>query len=273
VDYYYTFVASEQDLASMNMVNYLRKNRGFSLSDSNVLQSNTYKNVKLYVSNKNLLDLENLDEIDFWNNKFSVYVFLSKHRSERGIPALTCHGTGNYGDNPYGGNPKQLAISYPYLQKRYLKEITTVKSTVPGYNIVIEATHHGPTSLKKPVLFVEIGSEYSQWVDRRASSVVCDCLLNISKNSLGQCKKVAIGLGGTHYPLKFNKLLLESEFGLAFIAAKHNLPSIDENMINQMIDKSIERITHMIIDWKGLGKEKNRIMKLIEHTKLSVMKV
>ena len=34
-------------------------------------------------------------------------------------------------------------------------------------------------------------------------------------------------------------------------------------MLDQMIAKSIEKVTHVIVDWKGLGKHKNRIMELI----------
>ena len=264
----------------MTMVDYLRNNKGFSIIDGDdnkglILQSNLYKNIKLFVSNKNLLYLEDLDDISFWKSKDiqSPYIFLSKHVSESKIPTLTCHCTGNYADNSYGGNPREIAISYPYLQKKYLRQITNIKSKIPGYDIVIEATHHGPTSLKKPVLFIEIGSTEGQWVDRNAASVVCDCLIDISRSSLKRCEKVGIGLGGTHYPIKFNKLLLESEFGFAAVATKYNLESIDENMLKQMITKSIEKVTHIIVDWKGLGKEKNRIMRLAKDTGIDILKV
>jgi D-aminoacyl-tRNA deacylase len=57
------------------------------------------------------------------------------------------------------------------------------------------------------------------------------------------------------------------------VAARHNLESIDEKMLHQMIVKSVEKVTHIIVDWKGLGKEKNRIMRLIENTGLNVLKV
>jgi D-aminoacyl-tRNA deacylase len=272
--YYYTFVASEQDLASMSMVNYLRDDKGFSIYDDNdnSFKSEIYKNVELYISTKSSLYLEDLDK-RYPHSK--AFIFLSRHRSESGIPTLTCHCTGNYGvDNHYGGNPREIAISYPYLQKQFLKMITNVKSSIPGYDIVIETTHHGPTSLKKPVLFTEIGSTERQWLDKNAASVVCDCILNIITSGLEEhCEKVGIGLGGTHYPVKFNKLLLETEFGLAAVAARHNLKSIDEKMLHQMIIKSVEKVTHIIVDWKGLGKEKNRIIRLVENTGLDVLKV
>ncbi|HEU0144002.1 MAG TPA: D-aminoacyl-tRNA deacylase, partial [Nitrososphaera sp.] len=76
-----------------------------------------------------------------------------------------------------------------------------------------------------------------------------------------------------HYPRKFNKLLLESNFGLAAVASKHNLKAIDDAMLNQMIEKSIEKVTHIVLDSKGLGAEKDRILKIVEKTALELYRV
>jgi D-aminoacyl-tRNA deacylase len=274
VECYFTLVASKQDAASMTMANYLRYYKDFSVYDKNnnneAHTSEVYKKIKLHISNESLLFIEDLDT-KYPHSK--AFIFLSKHRSGSGIPTLTCHCTGNYAKNFYGGNPRELAISYPYLQKRYLQEINNAKPSLLHYEIVIEASHHGPTSLKKPVLFIEIGSAERQWIDKNAASIVCNCLLGVLESGLGQCKKVGICLGGTHYPLKFNKLLLESEFGIAAVAPKYNLGSVDKDMLNQMIAKSIEKVRYIIVDWKGLGKEKNRIMTLVENTGLEVLRV
>lgn len=269
--HYYTLVVSKEDIASMTMADYLIKVRAFSPeTNTKILRSRSYQNIRIHISNKNLLYLEDLDE----NFPDSIaFIFLSKHRSRTGIPTLTCHFPGNYADNPYSGNPRELAIAHPYLQKQYLKTIVTLGALIPGYDIVIESSHHGPTSLKKPVLFIEVGSTENQWTDRNSISVICDSLLKVIKDGVGSCKKVAIGLGGTHYPRKFNKMLLESEYGFAAIAAKHDLESIDKDMLDQMIVKSIEKVTHVIVDWKGLGKQKSRIMELIVRTGLDILRV
>jgi D-aminoacyl-tRNA deacylase len=261
------------------MVEYLKNNKGFAIvanyGESIVLQSKEYRNVRLFVCNNSLLHLDDLDEVSIWDSKEiqSNYIFLSKHVSKSGTPTLTCHSTGNYGDNPNGGNSREIAVSYPYLQKQFLRRLVNAKSATPTYDIVIEATHHGPTSLKGPVLFIEIGSTEREWTDKNAASIVCDCILDVIKNDLNCCKKVGIGLGGTHYPIKFNKLLLESEFGLAAIATKNDLQSIDKNMLEQMIIKSIEKVSYVIVDWKGLGKQKDRIVGLVTDSGLDILKV
>jgi D-aminoacyl-tRNA deacylase len=262
----YVLVASSQDLAGSTMAGYLKSHEGFAADG----RSPRRKNVRLQVVPGSLLILESLDN-DYPDA--GSFVFLSKHRSNNQIPTLTCHCTGNFSDNPYGGNPREIAISYPSLQKGYLKAITAARSRVPEYDVIIEATHHGPTSLKKPALFVELGSSEKQWGDGNAAGVICDTLLGLLDNGIERCGKVGVALGGTHYPSKFNKLLLESEFGLAAVASKHNLEAIDEQMLNQMIAKSVERVTHIVVDSKGLGSQKDRILKMAEKTGLEIHKV
>jgi D-aminoacyl-tRNA deacylase len=292
---YFTLVASKKDPASSAMAEYLIDRIGFSKNsqdlnfcgshDSDCKASVTndyrtdifdlyiYKNIKLHFSqNSLLLYLDNLDTI---YPDCLAFIFLSRHSSESRIPTLTCHFTGNFDTNRFGGIPRELGMCYPYLQKQYMKEISANRFLVPSYGIVIEATHHGPTSLKKPSLFIEIGSTEKEWADKNAASVVCDSLMYVLHkiNANSRCKDVGIALGGTHYPTKFNQLLLNSQFGLAAVAARHNLCSVDESMINQMISKSIEKVEYAIVDRKGLGKEKVRILELIEKKDLQLLEL
>ena len=269
-------VTSSNDLAGTTMSRYLMRSAEFASgsnrnADGQSYQSPRYRNIQLYIFSGNLLTLENIN--DLYSNA-DVFIFLSKHRSQSSVPTLTCHFTGNFSaDASYGGNPRQIAISYPSLQKGYLKAITAARQKVSGYEVIIEATHHGPTSLNKPVLFIELGSSEKQWADENAAAVICDTLLDILDNGFERYDKVGIALGGTHYPKKFNKLLLESKFALAAVASKHNLEVIDQEMLNQMIEKSIEKVTHVVLDSKGLGRQKDRILKLLEKTPLELYKV
>jgi len=257
------------------MTDYLKGELGFREVDNNTdslrtFDSPQYRSARLSVASTDLLHLENLDEV---YPQATAFIFLSKHKSDSRIPTLTCHCTGNFGDNQFGGNPREIAVSFPSLQKSYLRALDAEGSRVPDYDIVIEASHHGPTSLAKPVLFVELGSSAEQWADKNAASAICDVVLRILENGFERCKKVGIALGGTHYPVKFNKLLLESEFGLAAVASKHSLESVDEAMLDQMISKSLERVTSIVLDSKGLGAHKDRLVNMAEKSGLEVVKV
>ncbi|HIK11071.1 MAG TPA: hypothetical protein IGS52_12510, partial [Oscillatoriaceae cyanobacterium M33_DOE_052] len=78
------------------MSNYLKNNAGFA-DDG---RSPRHKNIQLYVAPGSLLTLEDLDNA---YPDASSFIFLSKHMSDSQIPTLTCHCTGNFSDNPYGG--------------------------------------------------------------------------------------------------------------------------------------------------------------------------
>ena len=272
----YVLVTSYHDLAGKTMSQYLTRSAGFespstvnSYGESYV--SPRHRNIQLYVFYGNLLTLENISKL---YSQADVFIFLSKHKSDSAIPTLTCHFTGNFStDNSHGGYPRQIAITYPSLLKGYLKAITAARQKVPGYEVIMEATHHGPTSIDKPVLFIELGSSEKQWRDENAAAVICETLLSVLDKGFERCERVGIALGGTHYPQKFNRLLLESNFGLAAVASKHNLEAIDREMLDQMAEKSTEKVTHVVLDSKGLGGRKDMITKILSESTLEVYRV
>lgn len=266
----YVLVVSELDSAGRTMLTCLRDDFSFQAEgpDQNDLSSTDFPNVRLHVSGNDLLHLEDLDEL---YPQAKCFVFLSKHKSDSKIPTLTCHCTGNFGHNPFGGNPGEIGISYPSLQKSYVRSLVAVRDRVPGYEIVIEATHHGPTSLQKPVMFAELGSSEKEWEDSNAARLICETLLGVIKKCPERCSKVGIAVGGNHYPSKFNRLLIETDYGLAAVASKHNLKFVNEGMLGQMRSKSIEQVTMIVLDNKGLGSDKGRIIRLAESSGLEIL--
>jgi D-aminoacyl-tRNA deacylase len=266
----YTLICSNRDLASSTISRCLIEKYGFLKDTNSTFCSSNYPNIVLHISENSLLYLDNLDE-QYPNA--SCFIFLSQHRSKANIPALTCHSTGNFSKNNFGGKERELGVCYPWLQKQYLIELNNHKDSVPKYDIIIESTHHGPTSLKKPTLFIEIGSTEKQWKDENAAHIVCRSLFKAITKRNEFCEKVAIALGGNHYPTKFNKLLLESEFGLGSIAAKHDLPYLDNFLIEQMISRNIEEVTFAMVDSKGLGKEKSRILSALDDVGIEVLRI
>ena len=272
----YVLVTSYQDLAGKTISQHLIRSAGFESPSTADPYGESYlsarhRNMQLYVFYGNLLTFENISRLI---PQADVFIFLSKHKSDSSIPTLTCHFTGNFStDNTYGGYPRQIAIAYPSLLKGYLKAITAARQKLPGYEVIIEATHHGPTSIDKPVLFIELGSSEKQWKDANAAAVMCETLLRVLDNGFEPCDNVGIALGGTHYPQKFNRLLLESNFGLAAVASKHNLEAIDREMLDQMAEKSKEKVTHVVLDSKGLGRRKDMILKILSDSPLEVYRV
>ena len=267
---FFTLITSEMDPASKTMIEYLQENKKFKEIKKFYFKSSLYDNISMFISKNPLIYA---DSIDALCNKTDALIFLSKHQSKSKIPSLTCHFPGNYYTNSYGGNKFELGIAYPSLQKNYLVKIFQIREKVPLCDITIETTHHGPTSLKKPVMFVEIGSSEDQWKNIENASFVCDSLLDTLTTKICPAKDIAIGLGGNHYGSKFNKLILNTEYGIGHIANKYNLVNINKDMLNQMISKCYEKVTHIIIEQKSLGNEKQRILNLIKDIELEVIKI
>lgn len=223
---------------------------------------------KLISSNKQILVVDDLDSVV----PDPCYVFISKHQSESMIPSLTAHFAGNFGSNDFGGKPSEIAQYSPSLLKRYFLNLNSVKEVPDGYNLTLEATHHGPTSLKGTVLFVELGSAPEQWRDKVGARCIARALMDTLKSNK-TFQKCAIAIGGTHYPQKFNKFLLGSEFSIGPIVPKHALEYFDRQMIEQIIQKSDQKITHAALDAKGLSIHKQKVVNLVREFGLEIVRL
>lgn len=264
-------IGSLRDSASRNLADAIIEGHGFKSTGVELLGTPVYQKGSLLLA---MFDCEivrppALDE--YFNPK--AYVFLSRHSAESGIAAITAHTTGNFSEESrHGGNGRELSRVDPSLLKNYLISLVGLREKVPGYQLTIEATHHGPTSLMKPVMFVEIGASEENWSDKGAARVVAQALVE-SLAEQRVWEKTAIGLGGTHYPEKFNRFLQESDMALSFIVPKYSLEYIDAAMIGQMIQKTTTPVRYAALDWKGLGGQKDRVLELVRQFGLEVIRL
>lgn len=237
----------------------------------------TNPNITLICTNQQLINIEFLDNIVKDDQNI---LFLSKHASKNNIPALTSHCTGNFSiSTPFGGRPFELGNAYPTFQKEYMKNLYIHNKEIKNYDITIEASHHGPTHIINPILFIEIGSTELEWNNKFIASLVCKTILKTineleeSKNKYKEKVKTVIGIGGNHYPKKFNDLILFSNIAFAAIMSKYNIPFLNARMLEEMNKKSIERIESICIDEKGLGSEKIKVLKIIKSQDVEIISV
>ena len=210
---------------------------------------------------------------DWLEEKYNYdgFVFLSKHAAESGVLALTCHSTGNFTEAKFGGNNRQLAIPYPSLQKKYLQALWKKKKNFPDFQITIEATHHGPTALNKPAIFIEIGTTEKQWNNETLCNSVGEVVLQVMNEDIPSYP-VAICFGGTHYSEKFTKELLDGKFALGTVVPKHALEFLDLDLFSHLLERN-NHASAFLLDWNGMGQNKQNVMKLIEKTDLEVIKL
>jgi D-aminoacyl-tRNA deacylase len=259
-------VCSLNDPAGKNIRDRLLESYPFKAVGEKFDSSDVYSwDDKIIVSSrKDIVFVDKLDET-FGECR---YVFLSRHRAESGIPSLTAHFTGNFGSAAFGGNPGQIAKYSPRMLKNYLIGLDSWKSEIPNsYNITLEATHHGPTALQSPLLFVELGTTEREWSDQRTAETIAKALI-VSLESEKKYEKCAVGIGGTHYPEKLNKILLQTEIAIGPIVPKHALEFFNKQMLDQMVSKSDQKVEFVIVDEKGLGKYKQDVLKVLDGSTL-----
>ena len=212
-------------------------------------------------------------EADWLEQKYNYdgFVFLSKHAAASNVLALTCHSTGNFSDAKFGGNSRQIAVPHPYLQKRYLQALQNNAKEFPEFQITVEATHHGPTALSKPSIFVEIGTTPAQWNDVSLCEKVAQILHEALIDNIPQAP-VALCFGSTHYPKKFTNELLYGKYALGTITPKRALEGMDQELFSHIISKN-HIASAALLDWKGLDPQKQKILKFLESTSLEIIKL
>lgn len=274
----FVLVCSAHDPAGCNIRDRLVEEFGFQETGKKYSSFPVYafENIVIATSDKEIVFTEDLDD----HFRDCDYVFLSRHRAESGIPSLTAHFTGNFGNEaPFGGRPREVSFCSPAFLKAYFSELVFLceekdeLTNKKPYQLTVEATHHGPTSLKNPVMFVELGSSEENWSDHLAASTISKALVRAIHSERKKHSKVAIGLGGTHYPQKINKILLNSDVAVGHIVAKHSLEFLDQEMLSQILSKTDERVTAAVIDSKGLGSQKQRILQLLDEAGLETIKI
>ena len=254
-------VAFENDPAGHNMAKYISQKME---KNGDVYHS---KNFDLIEIDSPAISADWLDE----KYDYDGFVFLSKHAAESGTLALTCHSTGNFNEAKFGGNQKELAIPYPNLQKKYLQTLWENHESFSDFEITIEATHHGPTHLKKPSIFVEVGTTEQQWNDESLCSSVAQIVFETLVKPIDSYP-FAICFGGTHYSEKFTKELLFGKYALGTVMPKHALEFLNPVIFEHLITQN-NGAEAALLDWKSLGKYKQTLIDLLSTTKLEVIKI
>ena len=264
-------IVSKKDQASVNMLKILLENYNFQPSNESIDKETNYKykNIELIVLNEEMIYCNYLEKIC----KSDRIIFLSRHQSKSGKPTLTAHFLGNPSNEaPYGGEKMQIAPTCPNLLKNYIINLEKQKDNLTNYEISLEATHHGPTNISQPCLFIEIGSQTKQWQDNNAANIVVNAILKSIENE-DYGNKIGFGLGGPHYSKKFTEILLKSEYAIAGYISKHYIEYFNQELLIQILDKCEQKIEYAIIDKKGLGREKQRIINLLKKNKLQIITI
>jgi D-aminoacyl-tRNA deacylase len=270
-------VASNKDVASLNIKEQILKNYPFHRISKDFQQNPTYT-AEINSKKMNLITLKE-ESIKAQNllNKFpnaKLIVFISRHTSQSGKPTLSVHAPGNFGDAELGGLPRELSVSPAYEMQNALKALLYYKEKLNlKYEVSFECTHHGP-SLGVPAMFVELGSSPEQWSDLKAAEAVAHSAIYSLSTSSAPTSPIALGIGGTHYNQRFTVMALVGEFAFGHMIPKYATPLVDAEMISQCVQKTSEKVELAVLDWKGIKSEdKPNLLSALETVGLPFKKV
>ena len=262
--------ASKRDIAAQNISQALTHLKNFQpatdVSDG-VLRSG---NVLLKNVDSDGIYTESLNV----NAELDAVIFASRHRSEQGEPALTVHWTGNCtGRAEFGGNPKSLSLADPPRMRAALLALDAAREARRlNYAVTLEATHHGPTELGVPTLFVEIGSTETQWNDKNAAEAVAEAIWTAATSpSQG---KIAVGFGGGHYCNKQCIALRKEGYAFGHILSKYFFEDYDEQIVRMAFKRTLGHCSTAVIDWKGIrSPDRAKLLDLLEKVDVEIVRV
>lgn len=165
--------------------------------------------------------------------KTRLIIVASKHKSKDGNRVLTAHYTGNSGNADFGGHSREFSYPAPFALRSIL--LNMQKGAInTGYEVTMESTHHGPTDVRLPMVYAEIGSAEEQWEDPIAGELAARAILEMKEEKM----PVAVGFGGGHYAKRQSKILLENNITFGHNFPNHQLDNLDLELVRQAIDKS-----------------------------------
>jgi len=219
-----------------------------------------HKNIRLVTSSKDIIETNYCDKLNA-----DLLIFGSRHKSEANKPSLLTHVPGNLGrDNSYGGNPLELAVaSTRAIRKTYLqlKEEHNATPALAQFDVTVEATHHGPTNMKTPLLFVEVGSTIKEYQNMTAIKAVAKTIIKLCTTKSEEEIIPSICFGGGHYTTRFNELMELTKVAIGHILPKYQKENLTVEIVEQMIDKTIEPVRWAIIDRSSLNATLIQIIK------------
>ncbi len=262
-----TIVCSTLDQASQNIKNSLLNVRKWVPVQGRGYSAFEYKDFRLVEIREPLIHQDGIDrKLLLWGFPTGLVIFASKHRSKDGRAILTVHSTGNVKEAKFGGSERKLATAAPQAVRSLLHSLKMLAEN-EEYEVTLECTHHGPSDIDIPSLFIEIGSSEAQWVDEVAGRIVASAILMHKEGD----SPVAIGFGGTHYAPRQTALILSTGITFGHIFPSHVLDDLDEFMVRQAFLKS--RADFAYFDRKSMkGEQREKLRILVENTGYEVLK-
>ena len=104
-----------------------------------------------------------------------------------------------------------------------------------------------------------MGSGEEVWTSKKAAKIIAKALelFQTDFSTLSTFPPGAIGFGGGHYPWKIAGEMLHLNYAVGHIVPKYALQYLDENMIRQMVENTLNStgVEYALFDKKGMNRK------------------
>ncbi len=265
--------ASNKDPAATNIKQQILNHYPFQKTDTlfqqtPIYQTETNHNAVLLITlNEESTNAQTLPQ-QFPNAQ--LIVFISRHSSASGTPTLSVHTPGNLTTAELGGLPNTVSTAPATTMQTTLKALKRYQQELNlNYAVTYECTHHGP-SLNTPTMFTELGSSPQQWNDTKAAEAVAHATIHaIANYNTANNNTAALGIGGTHYNQHFTQMALADKAVFSHMIPKHAIPHVTPQLLTHCMQRTSEKVTHAILDWKGIrSADKPKLLTTLQEIKL-----
>ncbi len=187
-------------------------------------------------------------EIESLGFDVELVVFVSRHSGDTGR-LLSAHHTGNWGKAEHGGDPRSLATPAPDAHRHLLHRFS--EDAPDGWQVSMEATHHGPSELSTPSVYAEVGSGEEQWRNTEAADTVADAVLSLPDRE--KPRWTLLGVGGGHYSPRFTRVALETEAAFGHVVPDHHLDNVEGSLLEHAFRQS--EATAVVVDGEASREE------------------
>jgi D-aminoacyl-tRNA deacylase len=259
-------IVPEKDQAAQTMWHVLNQQSFFEETDESFDSNPVYtlkhnpSDIKLIHSKRDGVESNHLDE----GINADLYIFASRHRAASGTPALLIHPTGNWSKITLAGRESELSYTSSWALNYGLRKLKEKQEEfkLDEFKVDLEVTHHGPTKLTTPLIFMELGSSEEYWVHETGAKAVVEAIIETAQGFIQRGNfdnQSYIGIGGNHYAYRFHKYLMENpDVFISHIAAKHSLDDLTKDVLKQAFEKTIESPVGALIDKKGARSEQRK---------------
>jgi len=252
-------IVSTKDIAGINIKDRLISLYGFKETTETFHGNAVHMKdgIKLYTTDNETIYSDGIDE----EIEGDLIIFATRHQSASAKKSFTVHAPGNWSKAEAGGRDKTLCTALPAMMKEALKKMANM-NTSDEFEVAQECTHHGP-AINKPCMFIEIGSSEAEWKRSDAGELIAKTINQIITNPVKRCKSVFL-IGGMHYSHAAINIMLKSDLSVGHICPKYMVANLDAALIKQAIEKNGDNFDKVVLDWKGIGPEKQNLVKILD---------